>query len=532
MSDLQKRLQEQNAANQKALAYRQANAKAVRAGQKEKAKRPDQPAEETKSKKPVAALMDDRPGFRFIFTADFIDTSADDVFADGLSVPGIFKRDYDQLTEKYGKGWPSALVQLNDLPPYLKAAGFALGRFATGQYKRSVNLNKRYELVGSLDPAVHPEVAVEPFVDLAKRFSDPILIAFQQSQSSQRRNALHNGLPSEFANNVGLSNMVICYEDGLFWNVAGWPAEYQDDYYAIIGGTVFPAQIFQDRLIEDGGDRVIRTYVPLRKSNAYINDLNDDSSWYGPSVDFHSFRGPLIRTCQEASENGAVVLTIPDKGLTTSPDGFLTFEGYYKGFSGVDQGAFDGIMDLLTLKVNALDLKVNISATPMEGVFTGIRPSVRQKLRRYIALQHPVALAIEQELSEETVFLVAMQHSVRASVNLFDQYSVVYPLSLFEPYDRYRTYVRSPYRKLREFLDTACSWARSAASVGIDNLYSEYESAFLIANLTSGGLWSRAEAQQFIDIIRVGRKAMAYAALSMLGPDAAKIDGNPQLELD
>lgn len=530
MSNLQKRLQEQNAANQKALAYRQANAKAVRAAQKQKAKRPDQPAEETKRKKPVAAL-EDRPGFRFIFTADFVDTSADDVFADGLSLPAIFKRDYDQLTDKYGKGWPSALVQLNDLPPYLKAVGFALGRFATGQYKPNLALNKRYELVGSLDPAVHPEVALEPFVDLNKRFSDPILITFQQSQSSQRRNALHNGLPSEFSNNVGLSNMVICYEDGLFWNVSAWPVEYQESYYNN-DGTLFPPDMYLDRLDIDGGDLLVGTYVPLRKSRGYINDPNEDSSWYGPSIDFHSFRGPLIRTCQEASDNGAVVLTIPANGFTSSPDGFLTFEGYYKGFSGVDQGAFDGIMDLLTLKVNALDLKVNISATPMEGVFTGIRPSVRQKLRRYIALQHPVALAIEKELSEETVFLVAIQHNIRGSINLFDQFSTSDPHSLYEPYDRYRTAIRSPYLKLREFLDTACSWARAAASVGIDNLYSEYESAFLIANLTSGGLWSRAEAQQFIDITRVGRKAMAYAALSMLGPDAAVTDGNPQLELD
>lgn len=529
MSELQKRLQEQNAANQKALAYKQANAKAVRSAQKQKAKRPDQPVEEKKGKKPVAALEDNRPGFRFIFTADFIDTSADDVFSDGLSVPALFKRDYDQLTEKYGKGWPSALVQLNDLPPYLKAAGFALGRFATGQYKPSLVLNKRYELVGSLDPAVHPEVALEPFINLAKRFSDPILITFQQSQSSQRRNALHNGLPSEFANNVGLSNMVICYEDGLFWNVGGWPAQYQEDYYNF-DGTVFPPEMFLSVLSEV--DPLIATYVPLRKSRGYINDPSEDSSWYGPSVDFHSFRGPLIRTCQEASENGAVVLTIPTNGFTTSPDGFLTFEGYYKGFSGVDQGAFDGIMDLLSLKINALDLKVNISSTPMEGVFTGIRPSVRQKLRRYIALQHPVALAIEQELSEETVFLVAIQHNIRGSINLFDKFSTLDPHSLYEPYDRYRTAIRSPYRKFREFLDTACSWARSAASVGIDNIYSEYEAAFLIANLTSGGFWSRAEAQQFNDIIRVGRKAMAYAALSMLGPDAAVTDGNPQLELD
>lgn len=409
MSDLQKRLQEQNAANQKALAYKQANAKAVRAAQKQKAKRPDQPAEEKKGKKPVAAV-DDAVGFRFFFTSDFYDLTNYDKSISPLN--GILSG-YQYVTSRYGDGWPTGVVQLNRLPPHMERAGFQLGVLNDIDTNQDHLIGEdpdkwRLSTLDDVSADLFPQIQEAPFADLTFSSVSPFVLE-TFSGPDPNGPALLDGFEADLSSVVEEGNCVIAFQGVTYWDVPQWPINSNDpfapgvpnperEFWAERYLPHFDLEYISDSLV--GGERVVNL------------------SYAGPPAKLHSFEAAVVRTCRQASDEGAIVLLSTNKqpwdtvaAGRNSYDLQVGLPGYFQGVSGISQGLNNLADDLLAYGVNVLD--VTFDPFDRENSFGSLRFYYPERLQRtvdFINSQYTVAKQIERSY-QGARFVGIVQHA-------------------------------------------------------------------------------------------------------------------------
>lgn len=238
MSDLPERLLEQAAANQKAMAYRLANQRAVRAAQVPPRKRPDEPSEQAAKRKPV--VVDDQDNFRFYFASTLINASPEVVDGESVNALQQLKADYQRLVAEFGDGWSTGVIQLSQTNPYLLSAGAGLGY--------------RVARLDQLSPQEFPELLEDPWPSLELKLDDGLILRYGtrlDANTQAGQGNLLDGFSSELSelpndnNNVVLALPLYDYQ---YFDVDQWP--YQ-------GG--FPQALYFDN--PDGGDELITLIV-------------------------------------------------------------------------------------------------------------------------------------------------------------------------------------------------------------------------------------------------------------------------------
>lgn len=364
MSDLQKRLQEQNAANQKALAYKQANAKAVRAAQKEKAKRPDQPVEEKKGKKPVAVL-DDEGTFKFIFTSCVYDNRRSDFLNEQRNKIEPLAIHYAALIADFGDEWDIGVVELQGQPDWLQRTDWPLARLSevaasppsevSDYYSAQLTLPQYRSFLSALEFQSRQPVTVDCF-----------------SSHSDSATSLAEGFTGDLDGATsGDSNAALCFQDVKPWRVPLWPwvhpvwspdgsfpstASFDE---TVIGGETLPAFPYTE-------------FFPFRT----FSSLTGFSVLQGPVVGLQTHRPAVIEACQEASTNEMLIAYFwflrPNGTLLPVGNPLVSgypayasnlmqdqpayvMDGCYQSRSGVTQRAVGPIDDLVELDLNVLD---------------------------------------------------------------------------------------------------------------------------------------------------------------------------------
>lgn len=486
MSDLPKRLQEQAAANQKGLAYKQANARTARAARQQGRKRPSDPVEERKKRKPVAVAQDEI-GFRFYFTTSFVDVSR--YFSSPpSSLPSPIAQlisSYQAVVDRFGDGWPTGVVQLSTLPPDLSDVGYRFGEFSIAVPTYG---SRWLDRLSSLSPATFPEVRQEPFSSMEFNVVQPsVVTAFQQVNALTADNlaeGFDDGLEA-----LESGSIVIAYEEAMSWDVPLWPAA---------GANPFP-RTFTEPLT-----------VPIYNTPA--------NSYQGPAVDLHTFRTSVVKTCQAASDSGAIVLL---HSINTSSYSYVVsnyLPRFYKGLSGVDQGGNDVLFELLALNVNALDLILDLGSP---GTVSAIQQgNSRGRFLRFLDQQHPVALDIETSLSGDSRFCAIIPYSWQGlrSIFLLNQYEFAFAND--------QPLTSNPYAQLSAFLNSV-NGARSLDPIQRSNsIYEVLGPDFLFTPLTEE--YRRKAA----DIERVRIKTLQAAANAYFDLSTTLASGLPPLKSD
>lgn len=556
MSELSDRLNEQTAANQKALNYRAANANAARAARQPGKRRPTD-SNATTAKKRKVAIQQETIGFRFYFTSSFVETTS---FASDRNQPVLqLKSDYDSLVSRYGDGWSTNIIQLDRLPSYLERTGFRFG--VLGPNISPVGARELSRL-DQLDVGRFPEIRDAPFDEMQFSVVPPTLITTFQEENT-RGTTLLDGFDDDPEEVLAQGNVVICYDEAIWWDVPGWP--YQG------GGSQFPD------LIRTGGTGIYETitwqmpydliYVTCSPSESYPTECkylttigflgyggyyrvrwrtadgeivdqpgfdtftyqeltsftpvnttyylprwsNTADAWLGPPVTIQTFRSPMVRTCAAASSSGAIVLLYrfddyTALGANSDLYGDLSTrrQGLYKGVSGVEQSKADAIFDLVELGVNALDLSFNLSEPYSSG-----SSSLRGRYVEWVALQHPVALRIEGLLNTESNFLTIIQGEWSGPETIMENYLRVF---LRFSYQR-----ESPYAQLRRFLRLL----ESASALDPNAEAQRLDAVLATTDLTM------TQRQQAVDIQRVRYKALIVATEAYLGSEAVAYAKNP-----
>jgi hypothetical protein len=487
MSDLPKRLQEQAAANQKSLAYKQANARTARAARQQGQKRPTDPVEEKKKRKPVAAVQDEI-GFRFYFTSSFLDLSE---YFNGVRYPRSnhpideLINGYQSLTTNFGDGWSTGVVQLASLPPDLSAAGYQLGAFST-----DVPLygSRWLDRLSSLNPATFPEVRLSPFSEMQFDVVQPSLVTTFEQVNTLAANNLLNGF-DDGLEALETGSVVIAYEEAISWDVPAWP--------------------------EPGSDPFRTTFSEPYTVPVYVSSTD---SYIGPAVPLHTFRTDAIKTCQAASDSGAVVLV---SSYIQSEYSFVA-RNYgprlYKGLSGVDQGGNDALFDLLGLGVDALDLIVDLERP---GISSAL-PLFNQRARfeYFLDQQHPAALRIEASLSDESRFCSVLPHRWQGLASVFHNSAFDFNFARDIPGGG------TPYNALLQFL-TLVNSARFLDPVERYNeIYDVLGPDFLSTPL------SEERRRKAADIERVRIKTLQAAANAYFDLSTTLASGLPPLKSD
>jgi hypothetical protein len=483
MSDLPKRLQEQAAANQKALSYRQANARTARAARQQGRKRPTDPVEEKKKRKPVAAVQDEI-GFRFYFTSSFLDLSS---YFDGAIYPRSnhaieeLATSYQVLVDYFGDDWSSGVIQLAALPLYMQQAGYRLGQLSS--HAGGFYGTRWLDRLSSLDPATFTEVRLPPFSRMEFEVVQPSLVtAFEQVNAS-----LTGTLIDGFDDGIdALENgsIVLVYEDAIPWDVPAW--------------SLNPSRPFESRI----------DTVPIFNfdRNEYVEPV--------PTVKLHTFRANAVKVCQEAFDSGAIVLLDGVRG-----DSYVSYNynpALYRGLSGVDQGGNDALFDLLALGVDALDLSVNLQSPGSSSSLYTLFDE-RGRFERFLDQQHPAALRIEAALSDESRFCTIIPSEWEGISSVFK-----YDIFQFE-FSRDAGYNNDPFRSFWAFLYGISSNLELDPDQRADQVYqwlATYEDL-------DEAYWRKAA-----DIARVRVKAQQAAANAYLDLSRKLASGYSPLKLD
>lgn len=541
MSELQRRLQEQNAANQKALAYKQANAKAVRAAQKEKAKRPDQPVDPAKKQRPVGIV--NPQGFKFYFTSSFIDSQPD---KDGINAIQKLVSDYQRFVGIYGDGWPVGLIQLSAPPPYLAPAGIEVGKTSAALYFQGTRLIS----LDQLDYREFPEALEDPIASWDVSTPEPTVLRFG-SLFNPRIPA--QSIVADFSGELidqpsSGDHVVLLAQDSFWWDVDGWPA--------IENGPMFPATIewrdpvtvtyntvtwqrpyerilvscspladnateckllttvgispgfYRERwripgtgeIVDAPGFETVTYQEPVYEGGGLnvrrLLPTYSDGAWLGPDPLLHSFRPSILTACRDAAHEGMIICSFFGPGLKGE-------ESYFEIDARIQQTTIGVIIALLQSKPEclALDFMIRLDRQPFD----------REKalFAEWLALQYPIAKKIENELNASPSFFVVGAHSwggpesLIPTTDINDSGDVLFSQALR---DR-----PSPFRQLGALFDQfrylafASFRDQSGKDAAVDSAF-----AYL----------SREQRQQIKDIHRIRLLAGRELVNGLMGPSA------------
>lgn len=507
MSDLQKRLQEQNAANRKTLAYKQANAKAVRAGQKEKAKRPDQPAEETKGKKPVAVL-DDEGTFKFIFTSCVYDNRRSGFPDEQRNKIERFAIDYISLIRDFGDAWEIGVVELQGEPDWLQRFNWPLTRLGevaasppsqvSDYYSAQLTAAEYRSFLSALEfQDRQPEI-----VDSFSVFSGPTT-------------SLADGFIGDLDGATsGDSNAALCFQDVKPWRVPLWPVS--------IGGQTFTPSVL------GFGEDVKQYFFPYRIRES----LTGLSVLEGPVVGLQTHRPAVVKACQEASDNGMLIVYFWQlwyEGIsvsirnpfrsgypiryssTVNDEPVYHMDECYTSGADVLQRAVGPIDDLIELNLNVLDFGRQITTDNNWNT---------DDFLDYVRNHYAVASRLEAAFDDAPKVLLVFNHDYGGPNSCFSHYPMQGNYSYYSSFVGLENEAETPLYVFRRILAFLTEFADLTPSVGVD------DPSAMQAGMAERGA-SDDDIYKATELVRI-RKVMAKRIYSsLLGEDAVAYLENP-----
>jgi len=133
------------------------------------------------------------------------------------------KTSYDTLVQNYGDGWPTGVIEVNSLAPYLQSAGVQYDTPYNPVYNSTPFLT--LSRLSAPNTLLYPEMLSKPFTDLQiKQVSAPTVGYTQVTPSSSSVSLTGNFFGSLSRGYTAKNNVMFAVSPDLWWNVPGWPA--------------------------------------------------------------------------------------------------------------------------------------------------------------------------------------------------------------------------------------------------------------------------------------------------------------------